>query len=77
MYRNDDSFCVLSDGLNKYEMFIETASLYMRKCKVSPSIMLSHAMQLEKDTLKMPITRTETNVNSIPIGSTNQIYLLA
>ena len=77
MYRNDDSFCLLSDGLNKYEIFIETATLYMRKCKVSPSIMLSHAMQLEKDTLKMPITRTETNVNSIPIGSTNQIYLLA
>jgi len=48
MYRNDDSFSLLSDGLNKYEIFIETATLYLRKCKVSPSIMLSHAMQLEK-----------------------------
>ena len=46
MYRNDDLFCLLSDGLNKYEIFIETATFYIRKREVSPAIMLSHAMQL-------------------------------
>ncbi len=50
----------MGDGVQNYELFIDEASLYMRQVKISPAVMLQHAMALEKATIKFPLTRVET-----------------
>jgi hypothetical protein len=50
----------MGDGVHNYEFFIEEATLYMRQVKISPAVMLQHAMALEKATIKYPLTRVET-----------------
>lgn len=49
---------------------IDEALLYVRKDEVNPSIMLAHAMALEKATLKYPLTRVETVAHTILAGTT-------
>jgi hypothetical protein len=60
LIRNQSSFCLMGDGVHNYEFFIEEATLYMRQVKISPAVMLQHAMALEKATIKYPLTRVET-----------------
>jgi hypothetical protein len=60
LIRNQSSFCLMGDGVHNYELFIDEATLYMRQVKISPAVMLQHAMALEKATIKYPLTRVET-----------------
>jgi len=60
LIRNSHSFCLISDKLNNYELFIDSATLYLRQVKISAPMMLQHAMALEKATIKYPLTRVET-----------------
>jgi hypothetical protein len=57
---SNQSFCFMGDGVHNYELFIDEATLYMRLVKISPAVMLQHAMALEKATFRYPLTRVET-----------------
>jgi hypothetical protein len=64
----------MGDNKFNYEAHIDEAVLYVRKVKVSASVMLAHAMALEKTTIKYPITRVERVVHSISSASTIQTF---
>ncbi len=51
LIRNPSSFCIMGDANHNYELFIDEAILYMRQVKISPTVMLQHAMALEKATI--------------------------
>ncbi len=46
------------DEAEPYKIIIESAHLKFRRVKISPSVMLAHAMVLEKTTAKYPLKRT-------------------
>jgi hypothetical protein len=62
LIRNSHFFCLISDRLNNYELFIDSATFYLRQVKISAPLMLQHAMALDKATIKYPLTRVETVV---------------
>jgi hypothetical protein len=74
LIRSSNNFCLMGDNKFNYEAHIDEAILYVRKVKVSASVMLAHAMALEKSTIKYPITRVETVVHSISSGATIQTF---
>jgi hypothetical protein len=74
LIRSSNNFCLMGDNKFNYEAHIDEAILYVRKVKVSASVMLAHAMALEKTTIKYPITRVETVVYSISSGATIQTF---
>jgi hypothetical protein len=47
LIRNKSSFCLMGDGVHNYELLIDEATLYMRQVKISPAVMLQHAMALQ------------------------------
>ncbi|XP_041464631.1 uncharacterized protein F54H12.2-like [Lytechinus variegatus] len=68
--RNKDGFCLLtSDATSKYKIMIEKATLYVRKVKVNPSVMLSHAKGLENTPAKYPINKVDVKSFTIPAGN--------
>jgi hypothetical protein len=71
--RSKDAF-VLSAANNAktYKLDIKDAKLYVRKVKISPSMILAHEEILKTDTCKYPIDRVEMKVFSI--SSSNLSY---
>ncbi|XP_041452656.1 uncharacterized protein F54H12.2-like [Lytechinus variegatus] len=68
--RSKDSFCLLSSDVNpKYKVVIDKAALYVRRVKVNPSVMISHAKTLEKSTAKYPVNKVDVRSFSIPAGN--------
>ncbi|XP_071476684.1 uncharacterized protein F54H12.2-like [Diadema antillarum] len=68
--RSKDAFCLLSSTENaRYKIKIESAALYVRRVKTSPTIMLNHAKALEKTTAKYPVNKVDVKSFSIPAGS--------
>ncbi|XP_071489536.1 uncharacterized protein F54H12.2-like [Diadema antillarum] len=68
--RSKDAFCLLSSTENaRYKIKIESAALYVRRVKTSPTIMLNHARALEKTTAKYPVNKVDVKSFSIPAGS--------
>lgn len=67
LMRSKPEFCVLGDG--EFKVVIEKTSLFIRKVKVSPGVILGHAKSLEKSTAKYPINRVNCKVYSIPAGN--------
>ncbi|XP_054769406.1 uncharacterized protein F54H12.2-like [Lytechinus pictus] len=68
--RNKDAFCLLtSHATSKYKIMIQKASLYVRKVKVNPSVMLSHAKGLENTPAKYPINKVDVKSFTIPAGN--------
>ena len=65
--RNKDIFSLMSNEDN-YKIFIQSASLYIRKVIVAPSIMIAHEKALEKGVIKMPIRRIEIKTFSLSAG---------
>lgn len=69
LVRSRDSFCLMADsartdiGLNIVE-----ASLIVRRTKISPGVLMSHARALAKSTAKYPLTRVEVKAVSIHAG---------
>ncbi|XP_020910058.1 uncharacterized protein F54H12.2 [Exaiptasia diaphana] len=70
--RSKNEFCLLSpvDGAN-FKVVIEDVILFIRKEKVSPSVLLGHAEALRKTTAKYPITRIDFKMFSVPRGALN------
>lgn len=69
LVRSKENFCLMSPAAGSaYKIIIQDCSLYVRKVKVSPSVMLGHAKALEKGTAKYPMRRIQTKVISVPRG---------
>ncbi|XP_003730196.2 uncharacterized protein F54H12.2-like [Strongylocentrotus purpuratus] len=68
--RSKDAFCLLSSKANAdYKVKIESAALFVRRVKTSPSIMITHAKALEKTTAKYPLNKVDVRSFSIPTGN--------
>ena len=52
-----------------YKSILTHASLFIRKCKLNPSVILAHNRALEKDTVKYPLKRVTVKTFSIPTGN--------
>ena len=68
--RNKDAFCLLSShAAPKYKIKIEKAALFVRRVKVNPSVMLSHAQTLETTPAKYPLNKVDVRSFTIPAGN--------
>ncbi|GFR06394.1 uncharacterized protein F54H12.2 [Trichonephila clavata] len=65
--RNKDSFTMMS-ATHDFKMVIQHASLFVRKVKVAPSIMIGHETALGNGAIKMPIRRTEVKSFALSSG---------
>ncbi|XP_069488967.1 uncharacterized protein F54H12.2-like [Ambystoma mexicanum] len=65
--RNKDSFCLYSD--EAYKLIIVSASLFIERVNVSPTVRLAHADALQVSNLKYPVERTSLKMFSVPAGS--------
>ncbi|GFQ68071.1 uncharacterized protein F54H12.2 [Trichonephila clavata] len=65
--RNKDSFTMMS-ATHDFKMVIQHASLFVRKVKVAPLIMIGHETALGNGAIKMPIRRTEVKSFALSSG---------
>lgn len=65
--RNKDAFALMSANDN-FKINIESASLFIRKIIVAPSIMLAHEKALTKGVIKMPIRRVDVKTFAVSAG---------
>ncbi|XP_054753804.1 uncharacterized protein F54H12.2-like [Lytechinus pictus] len=69
MIRSKEEFSLMSATPDApYKVVIQDCSLFVRKVKVSPSVMIGHARALEKGTAKYPVRRVMCKVLSVPRG---------
>lgn len=57
LFKNDRKIFLIGKDADKFNIKIESAHLKVRRVTISPSIMLGHAMALEKTRAKYPIKR--------------------
>ena len=69
LVRSKNEFALMASGDDMFKIQITEACLYVRKCQLSPSVLLHHAKALETTNVKYPIQRVETKVFSIPSGN--------
>lgn len=68
LIRSKPEFCLI--GLPGHKVVLDHISLFVRKVRTSPGVIVGHAKMLEKgSTAKYPINRTMCKVYSIPQGS--------
>ena len=65
--KNKHSFALLAAN-DHYKIKIDSASLYVRKVNVAPSIMLAHEKALSMGVIKMPIRRVEVKTYALSSG---------
>ena len=68
--RSKDSFALMAKAaagkeLSKYKIKMEHMSMFVRKAKLNPSIVLAHAKALQISSAKYPIQRVVTRIYSI------------
>ena len=68
LIRSNDAFCLMATGAQQFKVAVTTASLLIRKIKVSPSVFLAHARTLESGTAKYPIRRVICKSFTVPAG---------
>jgi len=66
MMRSKDKFVLMGSG--DHTMEIISAKLWVRKLKITPSLVLAHEKMLAKQTAKYPLTRVEVKVFHLPSG---------
>ena len=68
--RSSDAFCLMAPGDNpSYRLKVMNASLFIRKVKISPAVMLGHVKALERGTAKYPLRRVICKMVSVPSGN--------
>lgn len=65
--RSKDTFSMMSDG-TVFKVQIKEAKLWLRKCKISPTVLLAHNSALQTATAKYPITRVDVKSFTLPAG---------
>ena len=77
--RSKSSFALLAcpiaggEKAKDYRINITSMSLFIRKMKLNPGILLAHAKALEKCPARYPIKRVTTKVFSVPKGNMNVV----
>ncbi|XP_060100324.1 uncharacterized protein F54H12.2-like [Heteronotia binoei] len=69
--RSRDTFCLMSgagDG-TRFKFQMDSASLFVKKVRVSPGVRLAHAEALMTSTAKYPVDRVSMKVFSISAGA--------
>lgn len=70
LVRNTNEFCLMSAVPNaSYKIKIKECKLYVRKVKVSPSILVAHAKALQVGNAKYPVRRAVCKTFTIPRGN--------
>lgn len=70
--RSKNEFCLLSPTTAaNFKLVLEDAILYIRKEKISPSVLIAHAESLRKSNAKYPLRRVDMKVISISRGALN------
>ena len=75
--RSKNSFALLAvpakegDPTIQYKIKVEHMSLFVRKAKLNPTIVLAHAKALQTATSKYPVKRVVTKIFSVPQGVMN------
>ncbi|KAJ8030074.1 hypothetical protein HOLleu_29650 [Holothuria leucospilota] len=65
-----DSFVLMSSGQDpEYRVMLQQVSLFVRKVKIAPSVLIAHAKALESDTAKYTVRRVQTKILSVPAGN--------
>ena len=73
LHRSKDSFCLMSSTPDAdYKVKIQSATLYIRRVSVNPTVALAQANTLEQTTAKYPLRRVE--VKTFPISQGNQSF---
>lgn len=67
LIRSKPEFCLM--GASGHKVVLDHISLFVRKVRTSPGVILGHAKALEKGTAKYPINRVQCKVYSIPQGN--------
>ncbi|GBM52683.1 Uncharacterized protein F54H12.2 [Araneus ventricosus] len=67
LIRSKQEFCLLEEG--DYKIAFEHVSLFIRKVRINPAVIVGHAKALEETTAKYPIDRIVCKVFSIPQSS--------
>ncbi|GFX56952.1 uncharacterized protein F54H12.2 [Trichonephila clavipes] len=66
--RNKDAFALMSPTKD-FKILIQHASLFVRKVKVAPPVLIAHEVALTKGVIKMPIRRTEVKSFALSTGT--------
>ncbi|XP_069098266.1 uncharacterized protein F54H12.2-like [Pleurodeles waltl] len=66
---NKDAFCLVSGDAVQYKLVILSASLVVKRVKVSHSVRLPHAEALQLSNTKYAIERVAVKIFSIPAGT--------
>nr|XP_055065250.1 uncharacterized protein F54H12.2-like [Misgurnus anguillicaudatus] len=69
LIRGKDEFCLMRSDDVAYKVKILSASLFVKKVSVSPSVRLGHAQALLSTTAKYPVDRVCLKTISLPTGS--------
>ena len=70
LVRSKNSFSLMGHGGNlTFKSVVRHASLFVRKCKLNPAVMVAHAKALQSGTAKYPISRVSVSAFSIPQGN--------
>lgn len=76
LLRSDPSFCLMrrpATETAQYRVDIEKCDLLVRKVKIHPSVITSHnSLLIDKNTMKFPINRVETQMFSISQGKQSE-----
>ncbi|GFW25039.1 uncharacterized protein F54H12.2 [Trichonephila clavipes] len=67
LIRSKPEFCL--QGSEGFKVVLDHVSLFIRKVRVNPGVILGHAKALKKKSAKYPINRVLCKVYSIPKGS--------
>ena len=66
-------FCLMGKDTDNFSVRIDSAILLVRKAQINPSVMLGHAMALEKATAKYPIKRVVVKQHTIGMGVSSKV----
>ena len=70
--KNNVGVCLLGEANTQAKIKILDATLWMRKARINPSILLAHAKSLNHHTAKYPYKRVEMHHHTIPQGTQQQ-----
>ena len=69
--RTKDKFSIMAFE-NEYKVRIHDVNLWVRRCKVSPTVLLAHNSAIQSATVKYPITRVDVKTFTLPSGIRNK-----
>jgi hypothetical protein len=73
LVRSKLDFCLMNDGKETMKMIIEEATLYVRRVKVNPGVLLGHELGLKSSNAIYPIQQSEMLSFTIPRGSKSHV----